>query len=86
MRKQDTDATQQKLKITLAVTFRTEFGGIKYEENITQIQIEDDQDLTLAIEQRKRGRYNSFSGSGKIQHSTNPLKNYNKVIQLKNNF
>lgn len=55
------------IKDNLAVTFKTKYGGIKYEEKITQIQTGGDQDLTLPIEQRERGRrYNSFSGSGKI--------------------
>lgn len=31
LRKQVTDANEQKQKITLPMTFKTEFGGIKYE-------------------------------------------------------
>lgn len=44
MRKQVTDANEQKQKITLPMTFKTEFGGIKYEQKITQIQTGGDQD------------------------------------------
>lgn len=66
MKRQVIGTKEQKSKITLAVTFKTEYGRIKYEEKITEIQTGGDQDLTLPIEQRERGQYNSFSGSGKI--------------------
>lgn len=66
MKRQVIGTKEQKSKITLAVTFKTEYGRIKYEEKITEIQTGGDQDLTLPIEQRERWQYNSFSGSGKI--------------------
>lgn len=42
-KRQVINAREQESKITLAVTFKTEFGGIKYEEKITQIQTGGDQ-------------------------------------------
>lgn len=51
-----TDSRAQESKMMLAMTFKTELRGIKYEEKITQIQTGGNQDLILAKEQRERGR------------------------------